>query len=221
MRRKEAWTTTGDAPGGNFTVIRPELREDWIGADGARHWRTRPTAELRFPTREDRTRFEALGSPEVSSPWEHRHGPPRRPPFSLGNAPLTYQQLLDLPRDPEALYRRMHQASVDCECGNGVDEETFVIAADLIRDNPIPADLRAATLRAAALIPGIELLDDQRDVAGRPGVGVAFDGEGGSTCSSSTRRPTSCSARTTGPAAAPTSSPPSWTQRTRCPRAGG
>ncbi len=33
----------------------------------------------------------------------------------------------------------------------------------------------AAVLRAAALIPGIELLDCQRDVAGRPGVGVAYD----------------------------------------------
>jgi hypothetical protein len=96
----------------------------------------------------------------------------------LGNDAVPYSKLLDLPRDPEALYRRMHDAAVECECGNGVDQETFVIAGDLLRDNPIPTDLRAAVLRAAALIPGIELLDHQRDAAGRPGVGVAFDGVG-------------------------------------------
>jgi hypothetical protein len=91
---------------------------------------------------------------------------------------VTYQQLVDLPRDPRALYRRFHDAAVACGCGNGVDNETFVVAADLLRQYPIPADLRAAILRAAALIPGIEE-HDERDVLGRPGVGVAYNGSQG------------------------------------------
>jgi hypothetical protein len=91
---------------------------------------------------------------------------------------MTYRQLLALPRDPEALYRRFHDAAVECECGDSVDQETFVLVGDFLRDAPLPADLRAAVLRAAALIPGIRLIPEERDLAGRTGVGVGFDSDG-------------------------------------------
>ena len=35
-----------------------------------------------------------------------------------------------------------------------------MIIGDLMRENPIPVDLEAALLRAAALIPGIKLLGE-------------------------------------------------------------
>jgi hypothetical protein len=72
-------------------------------------------------------------------------------------------------------FGHLRATAVECDCGHSVDSETFVIAGDLLRDTPIPADLRAALLRAAALIPGIKLVQHERDVAGRPGIGVAFD----------------------------------------------
>lgn len=176
VRRRTQWPTyVGD----RYAIIQPQVREDWVGVDGARHWRIRQDGEPRFPGPRDRQRWEEAGRPVPTGPAEHRVRAPGRPPFYDGAKAVTYAQLLALPRDPEALYRRMHDAAVECECGNGVDEETFVIAGDLLRDNPIPADLRAAILRAAALIPGIELIQDVRDVAGRGGVGVAFDGTGG------------------------------------------
>jgi hypothetical protein len=59
-----------------------------------------------------------------------------------------------------------------------VDHETFVIVGDLLRENPIPADLEAALLRSAALIPGITLIESERDLAGRLGVGVAIEYDG-------------------------------------------
>jgi hypothetical protein len=135
------------------------VREDWVGVDGRRRWV-----------------MPVDGKPGKRS--EYRAGPPKHLPFYDGAKFVSYAELLDLPRDTEALYRRLRQAAVDCECGNGIDEETFVIAADLLRDNPLPADLRAAIMRATALIPGIDLLDDERDVAGRRGVGVAYDAPG-------------------------------------------
>jgi hypothetical protein len=135
------------------------VREDWVGVDGRRRWV-----------------MPVYGQPGERS--EYHAPPPKQPPFYDGVNHVTYAELLDLPRDPGALYRRLRQSAIECECGNGVDEETFVIAADLLRDNPIPTGLRAAIMRATALIPGIELLDHQRDVAGRPGVGVAFDSPG-------------------------------------------
>jgi hypothetical protein len=59
-----------------------------------------------------------------------------------------------------------------------VDDQTFVVAIELLRGTPLPTGLRAAILRAIALIPGIEQ-HPERDVLGRPGVGVAYNGSQG------------------------------------------
>jgi hypothetical protein len=130
----------------------PALRESWVAVDGTRRWR-----DGREGGR------------------EHRVGPPREGPFYVGDEPMTYAELLGLPREAEALHARLRQAAVDCGCGHSVDNETFVIVGDLLRENPIPNDLEAALLRAAAFIPGIKLIERERDAAGRVGVGVAAD----------------------------------------------
>ena len=130
----------------------PADRESWLAIDGTRRWldERQPGADFRV-------------------------GPPKEGPFRLGDEPMSYAELLALPRDAETLHARLRQAAVDCECGHSVDHETFVIVGDLMRENPIPADLEAALLRSAALIPGIKLVERERDVAGRSGVGVAVD----------------------------------------------
>jgi hypothetical protein len=132
----------------------PADRESWVAIDGTRRWldERQPGADFRVG--------------------------PREKPFRLGDEAMTYAELLALPRDAEALHARLRQAAVDCRCGHSVDNETFVIVGDLLRENPIPAELAAALLRSAALIPGIKLIESARDVAGRPGVGVAVDYRG-------------------------------------------
>jgi hypothetical protein len=176
VRTQSATTIGGDEHGG-YTAIQPELREEWVARDGTRRWVVRPTGPLRFPGPRDRARWEAAGSPAVTAgaPEEHRAPAPRRGPFYLGDAAVSYADLLALPRDAQALYQRLRQAAVDCDCGHNVDSETFVIVGDTLRSTPIPDDLRAAFLRAAALIPGIRLVAQERDVTGRPAVGVAYD----------------------------------------------
>jgi hypothetical protein len=132
----------------------PAERESWVAIDGTRRWldERQPGADFRVD--------------------------PRQKAFRVGDAAMTYDQLLSLPRDAETLHARLRQAAVDCGCGHSVETETFVIIGDLMRENPIPADLEAALLRSAALIPGIELIESERDVAGRTGVGVAVDYRG-------------------------------------------
>jgi hypothetical protein len=65
-----------------------------------------------------------------------------------------------------------------CRCGNGVDDQTFVIAIELLRTAPLPTDLRAGILLAMARIPGIDQ-HPERDITGRPGVAVAYHGSQG------------------------------------------
>ena len=176
VRSTTTWTTSVEGKGtGAYTAMGLEVREEWTAADGSRRWTTRQTGPLRLPSARDRARWEADGRPDLlPAPSEDR----TRTGFSLGVRKQSYRQLLDLPRDPRLLYERFRDAAVECRCGNGIDDQTFVIATELLRSTPLPTGLRAAILRAIALVPGIEQ-HAERDVLGRPGVGVAYDGTQG------------------------------------------
>ncbi len=175
VRTRSASIIGGDESG--YTAVQPQVREEWVARDGARRTLVRPAGSLRFPSARDRARWEAAGSPELASsgPEDYRFRAPRKGPFYLAGRQMSYAELLALPRDAETLHGVLRAAAVECDCGHGVDSETFVIVGDTLRSVPIPDDLRAAFLRAAALIPGIELVARERDLAGRPAVGVAFD----------------------------------------------
>jgi hypothetical protein len=165
--------------GDRYRFIQPQIREDWVGADGSRRWRTAPQGPPIFPTRRDHERWIAGGRLRggLGKTSDHRVGPPAGPAFFLGNDGYSYRQLANLPLDPARLYQRLHTAAKECDCGQSVNQETFVMVGDLLRDPPLPKDLRAALLRAAARIPGIDLVSDTRDLDGRPGIGVTY-GEG-------------------------------------------
>jgi hypothetical protein len=175
VRSRTLWTTSVEGKGGAYTAMGVEIREQWTAADGTRRWTTRPVGSVRFPSAQDRQRWEADGRPSLVAAPSVDH---TRNGFIIGPQEYSYRQLLALPRDPHALYTRFHDAAVACRCGNGVDDQTFVVAIELLRDAPVPADLRAAILQAMALIPGIDQRAE-RDITGRSGVGVAYHGTQG------------------------------------------
>ncbi|MER6091314.1 CU044_5270 family protein [Streptomyces bluensis] len=99
------------------------------------------------------------------------------------NSP-TYNFLAALPTDPDALLKRIrddaernHGAGSDST--TGPDQEAFVTIGDLLRNGVTPPETSAALYRAAALIPGVDVVPDAADAAGRHGVAVArtHDGE--------------------------------------------
>jgi hypothetical protein len=99
------------------------------------------------------------------------------------NAP-TYNFLAALPTDPDLLLKQIrddaeknHGAGSDST--TGPDQEAFVTIGDLLRDGVSPPETTAALYRAAALIPGVDVVPDAVDAAGRKGVAVArtHDGE--------------------------------------------
>ena len=61
--------------------------------------------------------------------------------------------------------------------GDSVDQEMFVVIADLLRESPAPPKLRAALYEVAGTIPGVRLLGPMTDHAGRHGVAVSRDGQ--------------------------------------------
>ncbi|WP_431036051.1 CU044_5270 family protein [Streptomyces sp. P6-2-1] len=83
----------------------------------------------------------------------------------------AYAALDALPRDPNALLRRIYALSEGR--GNSRDQAAFTTIGDLVGESYPPAGLEAALYRAAAKIPGVVTVDDAVDAAGRHGVAVA------------------------------------------------
>ncbi|MEV7134141.1 CU044_5270 family protein [Arthrobacter sp. NPDC093128] len=84
-----------------------------------------------------------------------------------------------LPRDPRALLDIIYERTKGS--GKSPEMEAFVAIADGLRTGVVPADLRAALYKAAALITGITVLDKQATVDGRTGIAIGIPSpDGGS-----------------------------------------
>ena len=75
-----------------------------------------------------------------------------------------------LPRDPRLLLDDIYQKTVGK--GQSVDGEALVFIADLLRTGVVPGELRAALYKAAALIPGVTVTDEQATLDGRKGIAI-------------------------------------------------
>jgi len=107
---------------------------------------------------------------------------PETPGRGSLNAP-TYDFLAALPTDPDALLEQIRDdARKNHGAGSGSttgpDQEAFVTIGDLLRSGVTPPDTAASLYRAAALIPGVDVVPDVVDAAGRKGIAVARTHEG-------------------------------------------
>ena len=75
-----------------------------------------------------------------------------------------------LPRDPRMLLNRIYLVTLGT--GPSADAQALVFIGDSLRTGLVPADLRAAFYRAAALIPGVTLTEGQATLDGRTGVAI-------------------------------------------------
>ncbi|MDD7834250.1 CU044_5270 family protein [Paenarthrobacter sp. AB444] len=78
----------------------------------------------------------------------------------------------NLPKDPRALLDLIYERTKGA--GKSPDSEAFVTIADGLRTGAVPAELRAALYKAAALIPGVTLSDRQAMVDGRTGTAIGI-----------------------------------------------
>lgn len=78
--------------------------------------------------------------------------------------------LASFPRDPHMLLNSIFKKTVGQ--GQSIDGEALVFIADLLRTGMVPADLRAALYKAAALIPGVTVTDGQATLGGRKGIAI-------------------------------------------------
>lgn len=93
--------------------------------------------------------------------------------FYGGRPDAGFDDLATLPRDPYRLLNHIYRVTLGA--GPSPDTEALVFLADRLRIGDVPADLRSAMYRAAALIPGVALIDDQATLDGRRGVAIGRD----------------------------------------------
>jgi hypothetical protein len=171
---KSYWTTNGALVadpairGGDVIVaaLTSYERQEWIGVSRPGLIVNRVSGPIKFLTPAARAQWIRDGRPPVVPATMRETAPP-------DSFIEPYRELLALPTGDDALWRLLER-----HAGAGPpaerDSEMFVEIGDLLRDQPVPANVRAALYRVAARIPGIQLKGMTRDDAGRPALAVAL-----------------------------------------------
>lgn len=96
----------------------------------------------------------------------------RAPNGAFYGSPGGWQatDLSTFPRDPYRLLNNIYKQTLGK--GQSVDGEALVFIADLLRTGVVPADLRAALYKAAAMIPGVTITEGQANLDGRTGIAI-------------------------------------------------
>ncbi|MFJ8507431.1 CU044_5270 family protein [Streptomyces avermitilis] len=129
------------------TWVQPlHIREVWNSPDGRQGWLDEPG-------------YQPKGGITLDSDTERTLNGP------------SYDYLKTLPTDPEALLKKIYKETKGQ--GNSPDQEAFATVGDLLREQLAPAKLNAALYRAAAKIPGVVVVDQAKDAAGREGIALA------------------------------------------------
>ena len=126
----------------------PYERQLWLSVDGSQAGLLEaPNATPRVPHQS----LDPVTQPSIQTP--------------------TYAYLATLPTDPHELLKLIYAQTKGK--GHTPDDEAFVAIGDALDGTTAPAAVSAAFYRAAALIPGTELVPNAVDMLGRKGVGIA------------------------------------------------
>ncbi|WP_151483179.1 CU044_5270 family protein [Streptomyces albicerus] len=112
----------------------------------------------------------------LSGPTLPGHRTPKGVPEDMTLSPdpnvTTYRELEALPTDPDRLLEKIY---ADTE-GQGPTREGAALETigDMLDDATLLPELDAALYRAAAKIPGVRVVENAEDFAGRPGIGLSF-----------------------------------------------
>ncbi|MEV0218514.1 CU044_5270 family protein [Streptomyces sp. NPDC050704] len=84
----------------------------------------------------------------------------------------NYNHVKTLPTDPDAMYDYLYKTAPKYS-GQETYQAMFVLVGDLLKQSIVPPEQSAALFRAVARIPGVTVIEDAVDAAGRRGVAIA------------------------------------------------
>ncbi len=158
-----------------FSYTEPVTTARWLGLDGSgldvQVW-----GEPTFASAADRLAYDAYISSSAAKADKQSFDWGTTTAERYGPGQLGWRDTSSLPTDPVALGKMISDRQI-VDGPNG-DWESFVLAADLLRDSYARPDLRSALFTYMATLPGIELLGATRDATGRPGIVLASTHDG-------------------------------------------
>ncbi|MFK0008475.1 CU044_5270 family protein [Paenarthrobacter sp. NPDC090520] len=164
-----------DTTGGQV-YIPGDLSGEWV-------WNREPRVPATFFGEESKAEAERLmeamktenSGPQLEGILRGKGGDFYGSPQRILDMPLP-EAVKTLPREPQALLDLIYLKTKGK--GPSAEKEALTTIASSLRTGVIPADLRAAMYKAAALIPGVVVADKQATLDGRQGIalGVAWAG---------------------------------------------
>lgn len=171
----------GDPGAGGRSVewLDKSLDQLYVPADHAGEWIW--NREARIPT----TFFSEEAKAEATKYQQSQAGDPIRtgellrasggnfygePRLLFAGLPLD-EGVKTLPRDPQALLETIRQRGKQ----GRPEAETLESIAAALRTGVVPADLRAALYKAAALIPGVTVVDREANLDGKVGTAIGIE----------------------------------------------
>lgn len=182
---KAVYTTTTSTEYGEFVWLNSQDGQVYVPADRTAEWiwNREPSEPVQFFDEASRLEAERQAAqeqiPEETFPFEKQpmRAPEGRfydsPRLILGGQPME-EAISTAPRDPEELLEMIYDYQRAQGNGDAPYEEAFGTVAETLRTGVIPADLRAALYQAAALIPGVTVVDREATLDGRSGVSLAM-----------------------------------------------
>ena len=146
--------TSTNADGTTTSTLVSYTREIWIGADGS-------------------GRIHEVGEGRPRTDEQFGPGGLTQPLQTLG---LSEAELNQLAQNPDELAQVIAEQAGGTK--NPVNQESFVMVGDLLRESNASAQLRSALFQVVAGIPGVELVGNVSDPEGRKGVSVAMTANG-------------------------------------------
>ncbi|MGN9914465.1 CU044_5270 family protein [Phytohabitans sp. LJ34] len=100
------------------------------------------------------------------------------PPTAVGGADIdSYHYLMSLSRDPDKLLATL-RGTIPAGSPDAVPVTLAGMLTDVLASPLAPPDLRAATVRAVARLPGVQTEQSVADAAGRIGTAVSWTNDG-------------------------------------------
>ncbi|MET9652176.1 CU044_5270 family protein [Streptomyces sp. NPDC006460] len=163
-----AFSIQDDGPTSPMRLDKLHKRQVWLSVDGSRPGLLREHGQS-IPVGTDTGEGAVVSEGGASAkPVTPDHTP------TLNNP--TYRYLESLPTNPDTLLKKIYDETKGA--GPGPDQEAFVTIGDLLREQLAPPKISAALYKAAAKIPGITVVNDAVDAAGRHGIAIARVHEG-------------------------------------------
>ncbi|WP_454698578.1 CU044_5270 family protein [Arthrobacter humicola] len=174
VKSTNVWgSASTEADGSTYEWLDTEKLDLYIPADPADEWvwvrsGRVPTTFFDARTKEYVEKNDFKPFPELL----------RAPNGSFYGSPggWVHTDMSALPRDPYRLLNSIYKQTLGK--GQSVDGEALVFIADLLRTGVVPADLRAALYKAAAMIPGVTITENQANLDGRTGIAIGRTEEG-------------------------------------------